>query len=609
MVSAIDATLARPAACAPRCTQARRLARGPGYGFRPGPPKNSSVIEEIGPIVTLAACLWVLISAAVSARPWHRGLPMMLPALCIGLWAAGELGTLRAQTPEGVLFWRRVLWLGGLGLALSWYWAGKTLARSFEPGEGRVLLGVLALPLVAAYACLFVPNDSLLASWYERPPRHGWVFWAVLPYVWGLTLVGSAAFLATARRLGQSNPLRMGAIAVGSCFPIAAHIFHNLSVPVVTTDITPTFIGVGLVLMQVALFEAGVNGFLPVARRDVIEHLGSAVLMADLDHVVVDANPAARRLLAGREVLGRRLEEVTQELLHQPGACLELERFTVDGRFGEVGHFAVLTDRTESRREERKVLQTHKLQALGTLTAGIAHEVNNPLAFVRANLAGLEELANGMRDPHVRALLPPKLAELAADAPDLVAESIEGVERIGRLVRRLRSFARADGEQPGEVRRVSLGDVARKAALVASVGLPEDALCIVEQPDAPRVHANEDELVQIALNLIVNAVQASAPERVEIEVAVARVEDGASLLVRDRGPGISEAVLPHVFDPFFTTKPPGEGTGLGLSLSYDLARRNGGRIEARNRPGGGAEFELWLPSEEPLAFAGLSSAA
>jgi len=580
-----------------------------GLRVSPRPAEESSVLEEIGPIVTLAACLWVLISAAVSARPWHRGLPMMLPAICIALWAAGELGTLRAQTPDGVLFWRRVLWAGGFGLALSWYWSGKSLARTFEPESGGVLLAVLALPLILAYGCLYVPNDALLVSWYERPPRRGWVFWAILPYVWGLTLVGSAAFLSTARRLGQSSPLRVVAIVVGSCLPFAAHVLHNLNATVSTSDHTPTLIGVGLVLIQLALFEAGVNGFLPVARRDVIEHLGSAVLMADLDHVVVDANPAARRLLGRRAALGRRLEEVTQELLDQPGTSLELETCTVRGRFGEVGHFAVLTDRSESRRQERKVLQTHKLQALGTLTAGIAHEVNNPLAFVRANLAGLEELANGMRDPHLRALLPPKLAELAADAPDLVAESIEGVERIGRLVRRLRSFARVDGEQPSEVRRVSLGDVARKAALVAGVGLPEEALRVSEQPDAPRVQANEDELVQIALNLIVNAVQASPPGRVEIEVAVARVEDGTSLWVRDRGPGIADAVLPHVFDPFFTTKPPGEGTGLGLSLSYDLARRNGGRIEARNRPGGGAEFELWLPADEALVFAGLSSAA
>lgn len=567
------------------------------------------MIEEIGAVITLAACLWVLISAAVSARPWHRGLPMMLPAVCIAAWAAGELGTLRALTPEEVLLWRRLLWAGGLGLGVVWYWAGKTLARSIEGAEARLLFGLLALPLVAAYACLWIPNDALLSSWYDRPPRHGWVFWAILPYSWTLILVGTAGFLSAARRLGQASPLRTAAIAVGACVPLAAHMIQHLGPGSATGDPTPTLLGFGLVLMQLALFDAGVNGFLPVARRDVIEHLHSAVLVADLEGVVVDANPAARRLVDDRKLLGRQIDEVCEDLMRRPDVCFERETFVVRGRFGEIGRFAVLTDRTEARREERTVLQTHKLQALGTLTAGIAHEVNNPLAFVRANLAGLEELASGLRDPLARASLPAKLAELAADAPDLVTESIEGVDRIGRLIRRLRSFARADGVQPTERRRVALGDVARKAALVAGVGLPAEALRILEEPDAPRVQANEDELVQIAINLIVNAIQASSPERVEIEIAVSRSEDGASLCVRDRGTGIPDAVLPHLFDPFFTTKPPGEGTGLGLSLSYDLARQNGGRLEARNRSGGGAEFELWLPADEGFVFGGYSSAA
>ena len=110
----------------------------------------------------------------------------------------------------------------------------------------------------------------------------------------------------------------------------------------------------------------------------------------------------------------------------------------------------------------------------------------------------------------------------------------------------------------------------------------------------PRVWAVESDLVQIALNLLVNAVQASR-EHVEIEVEVAPADGGAALWVRDRGDGIDAESLPRLFDPFFTTKPPGTGTGLGLSLSYDLARRNGGRLDASNREGGGAAFALWLP--------------
>jgi signal transduction histidine kinase len=104
---------------------------------------------------------------------------------------------------------------------------------------------------------------------------------------------------------------------------------------------------------------------------------------------------------------------------------------------------------------------------------------------------------------------------------------------------------------------------------------------------------------QILVNLLLNAVQAADSSEAEIEVRVARRGGGVAIDVLDNGPGIAESVLPRIFDPFFTTKP--TGTGLGLSLSYDLAAQVGGRLEAGNREGGGAIFRLWLPSVPPAA--------
>ncbi len=179
---------------------------------------------------------------------------------------------------------------------------------------------------------------------------------------------------------------------------------------------------------------------------------------------------------------------------------------------------------------------------------------------------------------------------------ELVGETQEGVERIAALVARLKSFARNDPDDPARHTRVDLARVADAAVAMASVGLPPGAIrrlgCAV-----PLAWGVEGDLVQIALNLLVNAVQASE-NAVEIEVEVAPADGGVVLCVRDRGSGIDLDSLPHLFDPFFTTKPPGTGTGLGLSLSYDLARRNGGRLDAINRPDGGAAFSLWLPAAE-----------
>jgi signal transduction histidine kinase len=110
----------------------------------------------------------------------------------------------------------------------------------------------------------------------------------------------------------------------------------------------------------------------------------------------------------------------------------------------------------------------------------------------------------------------------------------------------------------------------------------------------PIVSGSEFQLVQVVLNLLVNAIQASEGKAI-IDLEVDPEGDGVRLRVRDRGAGIPDEVLPHIFDPFFTTKAPGEGTGLGLSVSFDLVRQHGGVLEAHNCEGGGACFDLWLP--------------
>jgi signal transduction histidine kinase len=192
----------------------------------------------------------------------------------------------------------------------------------------------------------------------------------------------------------------------------------------------------------------------------------------------------------------------------------------------------------------------------------------------------------------VQRALQPVTREAAAEASELVAEVRDGVERIARLVSNLRVFARQDdGSRRGPV---SLHEVARRAAVVAGVG---EASGVIRQifHEAPTVEANESELVQVVLNLLVNAIQAGGSGS-PIEIHVGSERDGAFLRVRDHGPGIAPDALPHLFDPFFTTKAPGEGTGLGLSLSFDLVRKHGGNLEGRNCRGGGACFEMWLPA-------------
>ena len=550
------------------------------------------MVVEIGLIGALVVALWIAIDAARSPSPLARRLPLVLVGLTSGLWSLGELLAEHALTPAETLAARRVLFAGASLLPAVWVWLAVDSARVERLAWLRRALGWLAVPTLLAYSCLYWDHEVRFVAWTAHPPQHGPVFWAAVAYGWLLVTVGTVVFLVAARRRGRVSWLKLGVLAGGVLLPLIGQIAF-LAWGGGATDPTPILVGFAGLIFRLLVFDSGIAVFLPVARRDVIEQLEIGVLVADIDGCVVDANPAAAQLVAPSPVLGQPLSELLAAARSVPEKVIEIQSAPVRGRLGEVGRFAVLTDRTASSRGDRQLLQAHKLEALGILTAGIAHEVNNPLAFVRANLSGLEELAQGLRDPTLRATLPSKLAELASDAPELVAEAIEGVERIGRLVRRLRRFARGEGVAT-PYGPVDLREVAEKACALSGVGLPGGAIRRVLHP-VPLVPGNEDELVQIAVNLLVNAIQASGG-RPEIEVEVRSARGGVTLAVRDRGEGIPAAALPRLFDPFFTTKPPGQGTGLGLSLSFDLARQHGGTLEGANRPGGGAEFELWIPA-------------
>ncbi len=176
----------------------------------------------------------------------------------------------------------------------------------------------------------------------------------------------------------------------------------------------------------------------------------------------------------------------------------------------------------------------------------------------------------------------------------LLEETREGVERIRDLVQRLKSFARTPDLEATAV-EVDLDRAVRQAAAIATIGHAPQTIRF-EGEHGLRVISVETAVFQILVNLLLNAVQAAHREP-EIAVRAAPDGEGVTIRVEDRGPGIAAHLLPRIFDPFFTTKP--TGTGLGLSLSYDLARRLGGHLSAANREEGGACFALWLPCEPP----------
>lgn len=548
---------------------------------------------DLGLCATIALGGWLALEHLGYRRRAGRSLPIAVLGLGGILWAAGEIAIRGSSTPSELAFGRRMFFAGACSLPVLWYWIGVEIARPRWARRWPWLRWLFAAPTLVIYSSLYWDGAGRFVSLTSPTPLHGPWFQAYLVFAYSQILVGTGYCFAAARRLGRAEPVRIAALVAATLLPLAANALY-LSGQLAAFDPTPLVLSASGLLIRFAVIESGVALSLPLARHDVVEQLAVGVVVCDLRGLVVDSNPRARQLL-GKDPGGCELEALRRELAARDGVEVDVDTVPLDTLAGRVGTALVLSDRTDRQAVERRLQRVARLETVGSLTAGIAHEVNNPLAYIRANLGLIEKYVQTVADPRLDLGLPAGIAEEAREAVELVCETQDGVERIANLVDRLRTFAR-DTPPEASPARVELARVAQRAATLAGVGRARDAIRI-EDRGTPAVRGYESELVQIVLNLLVNALQASGTVP-EIVVRTERHADGAVLQVLDRGDGIAADALERVFDPFFTTKPPGQGTGLGLSVSYDLARQHGGRLEAANREDGGARFSLILPAAE-----------
>ena len=271
----------------------------------------------------------------------------------------------------------------------------------------------------------------------------------------------------------------------------------------------------------------------------------------------------------------------------------------------------------ERHQMHARVVQSEKLASLGMLSAGVAHEINNPLAYIANNLAVLErdigsllallstyERAHGLLASHC----PETLAEIdrlndECDFPyirenldKILRSTRQGVKRVAEIVHNLRGFARLDR---AAVDQVDIHEALSSAIEMISGRLQRRRIALDEQKgEIPLVSASPVQINQVFLNLLVNAMQAiEQTHREDGRIVIRTRANGKDVIVEitDNGCGIPADVLPQIFDPFFTTKGVGDGTGLGLSITHGIIQDHSGRMEVESTPGQGTCFRVVLP--------------
>jgi signal transduction histidine kinase/FixJ family two-component response regulator len=267
------------------------------------------------------------------------------------------------------------------------------------------------------------------------------------------------------------------------------------------------------------------------------------------------------------------------------------------------------TEAEQQANLERTVMRQDKMVTIGELAAGVAHEINNPLSYVRSNISSLKEyleevlpalqvlaaVGDGENpQPALSKVRNMDLEFLLSDLPVCLRETQEGVERVLRIVSDLKAFARddEDAKEEGNINQILEGTVN-----ILLNQIKNKAELVQEYADLPTIPCYPSQLGQVFLNLLYNAVQ-SIERQGRIIVRTVVAEGAIAIEIEDNGQGMEPKVLKRIFEPFFTTKPRGVGTGLGLSIARKIIRRHGGTLDAVSEKGRGTTFRISLPLEQ-----------
>jgi signal transduction histidine kinase len=302
-------------------------------------------------------------------------------------------------------------------------------------------------------------------------------------------------------------------------------------------------------------------------------------------------------IAVGRKLSGERLATDDRQLLrtlaNQSSIAIEnAKAFDEIAKLNESLEARVEARTRELQETQNQLMQSEKLKSLGQLVAGVAHELNNPIGFVHANLQLLDEFIEKL----VAAREGSDDATKYRDAiTKLLSRSREGTERVKKIVQDLRTFSRTD---QADLQMAQLTDEIDRTLALMEPRFKGHIEVIREYQPLPEVCCYPGQLNQVFLNLLMNACDV-LEDGGTITISAQPIDEGVRIEFEDSGPGIPADVQRRIFDPFFTTKEVGKGTGLGLSLSHGIIERHGGSIQIVSPPGHGAIFQIELPLVAP----------
>ncbi len=265
---------------------------------------------------------------------------------------------------------------------------------------------------------------------------------------------------------------------------------------------------------------------------------------------------------------------------------------------------------------QSQILQQEKMASIGQLAAGVAHEINNPMGFITSNLKTLGKYLERLKEfvSAQKGMLVEKVAAeelqplreqqkrlkidyLFEDGSDLIAESLDGAERVKTIVQNLKSFSRVD---QSEVMDVNLNECLESTISIAWNELKYKTTLEKDLGELDLLRCHPQQLNQVFLNILVNAAQAIEKQG-RIKVRTWQDEENQYVAISDDGSGIPEEIQSKIFEPFYTTKEVGKGTGLGMSISYDIIKNHGGEIRLDSQLGVGTTFTIVLPRHQDEA--------